>query len=238
MANNDLPVDNVLLISQKLRKTLHLQLFIRGEGNHRSKLTSDVAGELSDTSVSCEETRSNSQAIVFSPLEQQVLRRRNAITENMGRDLSQVTNRLWKTFYQIEFGEKSINQVVERMKQRKVTFKWKQLYEAKTKEVAETQQRSFERIKELYQKEDAKRQSRQVQVCTKVPPSSNKRSFYGSGPGSSFGNTKSSLMKKAKIEFVNSREVKNLAAMKNKGVQRTHRFWLFEPRCGMHHKKT
>ncbi|KAK4342240.1 hypothetical protein RND71_038056 [Anisodus tanguticus] len=81
---------------------------------------------------------------------------------------------------EIEFGEKSINQVVERMKQRKVTFKWKQLYEAKSKEVEETQQRSFERIKELYQKEDA-----------------------SSGPGSSFGNTKSSLMKKAKIEFVN-----------------------------------
>ncbi|KAK4369055.1 hypothetical protein RND71_012847 [Anisodus tanguticus] len=167
-----------------------------------------------------------------------------------GRDLSQVTNRLWKRFYQIEFGEKSINQVVERMKQRKVTFKWKQLYEAKSKEVEETQQRSFERIKELYQKEDAKRQSRQVRVCTKVPPSSNKRNFYGSGPGSSFGNTKSSLMKKAKIEFVNSvstfmgllrkqslglqligsligncaknREVKNLAAMKNKAVQRNH----------------
>lgn len=138
------------------------------------------------------------------------------------RDLSQVTDRLWKRFYQIEFGEKSINQVVQRMKQRKVTFKWKQLYEAKSKEVEETQQRSFERIKELYQKEDAKRQSRQVRVCTKVPPSSNKRSFYGSGLGSSFGNTKSSLMKKAKTEFVNSPEVKNLAAMKNKAVQRNH----------------
>lgn len=121
-----------------------------------------------------------------------------------GRDLSQVTDRLWKRFYQIEFGDKSINQVVERMKQRKVTFKWKQLYEviyhiifcspilyfllpyydiclvldniflllwlsnhltlqksisiylqAKSKEVEETQQRSFERIKELYQNENA-----------------------------------------------------------------------------------
>ncbi|XP_009802919.1 uncharacterized protein LOC107762669 [Nicotiana tabacum] len=139
-----------------------------------------------------------------------------------GRDLSQVTDRLWKRFYQIQFGEKSTNQVVERMKQKKVTFKWKLLYEAKSKEVEETQQRSFERIKELYQKEDAKRQSRQVRVCTKVPPSSNKRSFWGSGPGSSFCNTKSTLMKKAKIEFVNSREVKNLAAMKNKAVQRNH----------------
>ncbi|CAN4103151.1 unnamed protein product [Withania somnifera] len=137
-----------------------------------------------------------------------------------GRDLSQVTDRLWKRFYQIEFGEKSFNQVIERMKQRKVTFKWKMLYEAKSKEVEETQQRSFERIKELYKKEDAKRQSRQVRVCTKVPPCSNKRNFYGSGLGSSFGNTKSPLMKKAKIEFVNSREVKNLAAMKNNAVQR------------------
>ncbi|KAK4714530.1 hypothetical protein R3W88_020437 [Solanum pinnatisectum] len=139
-----------------------------------------------------------------------------------GRDLSQVTDRLWKRFYQIEFGDKSINQVVERMKKVKVTFKWKQLYEAKTEEMEETQQRSFKRIKELYQNENAKRQSRQVRVCTKVPPSSNKRSFYGSGLGSNFGNTKSPLMKKAKIEFVNSREVKNLAAMKNKSVQRNH----------------
>ncbi|KAL3333121.1 hypothetical protein AABB24_033277 [Solanum stoloniferum] len=139
-----------------------------------------------------------------------------------GRDLSQVTDRLWKRFYQIEFGDKSINQVVERMKKVKVTFKWKQLYEAKTEEMEETQQRSFKRIKELYQNENAKRQSRQVRVCTKVPPSSNKRSFYGSGLGSNFGNTKSPLMKKAKIEFVNSREVKNLAAMKNKSVQRNY----------------
>lgn len=46
-----------------------------------------------------------------------------------GRDLSQVTDRLWKRFYQIEFGDKSLNQVVERMKQKKVTFKWKKLYE-------------------------------------------------------------------------------------------------------------
>ncbi|KAM3302041.1 transcription elongation factor B polypeptide 3 [Capsicum chacoense] len=138
-----------------------------------------------------------------------------------GRDLSQVTDRLWKRFYQIEFGDKSLNQVVERMKQKNVTFKWKKLYEAKSKEVEETQQRSFQRIKELYQNENAKRQSRQVQVCTKVPPSSNKRNFYGSGYCSNIGNTKSPLMKKAKMEFVNSREVKNLAAMKNKSVQRS-----------------
>ncbi|XP_059664968.1 uncharacterized protein LOC132311194 [Cornus florida] len=139
-----------------------------------------------------------------------------------GRDLSPVTNKLWKKFYEKQFGAKSTDLVVERMKQRKVSFKWKQLYEAKTKALEVAQQKSFDRIKELYKKEDARKQSRQVQICTKVPPSSSKRSFYGGGPGSNISNTKSNMMKKAKLEFLNSREVKNLAAMKNNSLQRNH----------------
>uniref|UniRef100_A0A5B7CDH9 Transcription elongation factor B polypeptide 3 n=1 Tax=Davidia involucrata TaxID=16924 RepID=A0A5B7CDH9_DAVIN len=139
-----------------------------------------------------------------------------------GRDLSQVTDKLWKKFYELQFGAKSTNLVAERMKQKKVTFKWKQLFEAKTKDLEEAQQKSFDRIKELYKKEDARKQSRQVRLCTKVPPSSSKRSFYGGGPGSSFSNSKSSLMKKAKLEFLNSQEMKNLAAMKNNTLQRNH----------------
>ncbi|KAI3696106.1 hypothetical protein L1987_79115 [Smallanthus sonchifolius] len=128
------------------------------------------------------------------------------------RDLSPVTDKLWKNFYMQQFGSKSTSVVVERMKEKRVSFKWRQLYEAKLKDVEEAQQKSFERIKQLYKKEDAKKQSRQVQLCTKVPPSSsNKRSFYG---GSSYGNTKSGLMKKAKQEFLNSREVQNLSALK------------------------
>ncbi|KAK3005976.1 hypothetical protein RJ639_017046 [Escallonia herrerae] len=140
-----------------------------------------------------------------------------------GRDLSPVTNKLWKRFYELQFGAKSTNVVVERMKEKKVQFKWKQLFEAKSKDVEEAQQKSFDRIKQLYKKEDARKQSRQVQLCTKVPPSSTKRSFYGGGgPGSSVGNTKSSLMKKAKVDFLNSQEVKNLTAMKRNAVQKTH----------------
>ncbi|KAL8224259.1 hypothetical protein R6Q57_019734 [Mikania cordata] len=99
------------------------------------------------------------------------------------------------------------------MKEKKVSFKWRQLYEAKLKDVEEAQQKSFDRIKQLYKNAESERQSRKIQLCTKVPPSSNKRSFYG-GPGSSTGNTKSGLMKKAKQEFLNSREVKNISAMK------------------------
>lgn len=139
-----------------------------------------------------------------------------------GRDLSPVTDKLWKRFYELQFGGKSTNLVIERMKQKKVSFKWKKLYEAKAKDLEEAQQKSFDRIKELYKKEDARKQSRQVQLCTKVPPSSNKRSFYG-GPGSSnISNTKSSIMKKAKLQFLNSHETKNLAAMKRNSVQKSH----------------
>ncbi|KAK9059922.1 hypothetical protein SSX86_020626 [Deinandra increscens subsp. villosa] len=136
------------------------------------------------------------------------------------RDLSPVTDKLWKNFYIQQFGSMSTSVVVERMKEKQVSFKWRELYEAKLKDVEEAQKKSFERIKQLYQKEDAKKQSRQVQLCSKVPPSSNKRSFYGGG--CSYGNTKSGLMKKAKQEFLNSREVKNLSAMKKVTVHKNH----------------
>ncbi|XP_052177772.1 uncharacterized protein LOC127791777 [Diospyros lotus] len=138
-----------------------------------------------------------------------------------GRDLSPVTDELWKNFYESEFGSKSTNLVIERMKQRKVSFKWRKLYEAKLKDLEKAQQRSFDRIKELYKKENARKQSRQVRICTKVPPSSSKRSFYG-GPGGSIANTKSNIMKKAKLEFLNSTEMKNLAAMKKNTLQKSH----------------
>ncbi|KAI3465881.1 hypothetical protein Pfo_022544 [Paulownia fortunei] len=139
-----------------------------------------------------------------------------------GRDLSPVTDKLWKKFYKLQFGVDSTTIVVERMRQRKVTFKWRQLYEAKVKEREEATQKSLDRIKQRYQEEDARKQSRQVRLCTKVPPSSRKRSFCGGVAASNIYNTKSGLMKKAKLEFINSREVKNMAAMKNKVVHRNH----------------
>lgn len=46
-----------------------------------------------------------------------------------GRDLRPVTNELWKKFFERNFGTKSVNVVVERMKKEKVNFSWKQLYE-------------------------------------------------------------------------------------------------------------
>ncbi|CAK9158912.1 unnamed protein product [Ilex paraguariensis] len=215
------------------------------------------------------------------------------------RDLSPVTDKLWKRFYEIQFGAKSTNLVVERMKQKKVTFRWKQLYEAKSKNVEEIQQKSFDRIKQLYKKEDAqpiyeharigmsffsgdlnfkaleKILLHQVrgrgekggrvggefeailnlklelvtygniwtyhenkvgkfgfaqrfhlqavkEVITEALQSVGALNTYSGGPGSSVCNTKSNLMKKAKLEFLNSKEVKNFSAMKKNAVQRKH----------------
>ncbi|GFS45473.1 hypothetical protein Acr_00g0096270 [Actinidia rufa] len=106
-----------------------------------------------------------------------------------GRDLSPVTDKLWKNFYELQFGAKSTNLVIDRMKQKKVSFKWKKLYEAKLKDLEECQQKSFDRIKELYKKEDAR------------------------GPGGCISNTKSNIMKKAKLQFLNS-----LSSMRKPGV--------------------
>ncbi|EOX92946.1 Nucleus, subunit A, putative isoform 3 [Theobroma cacao] len=140
-----------------------------------------------------------------------------------GRDLSPVTDKLWKNFYELQFGRASTNLVIERMKLKKVSFRWRQLYEAKLKDVQEAENKAIDRLKQLYKKEDARKQSRQVQLCTKVPPSSKRSFFAGSGPGYNLSYVKSNIMKKAKIDLMKSQEVKNLAAMKKKAVQTHHR---------------
>uniref|UniRef100_A0A6N2LIX6 Elongin-A n=1 Tax=Salix viminalis TaxID=40686 RepID=A0A6N2LIX6_SALVM len=113
----------------------------------------------------------------------------------VGRDLSSVTDKLWKTFYEKQFGERSTNLVIERMRQKKVSFRWLQLYEAKLKEIAEAENKLAARIRQLYKKEDDR-----------------------SGPGYNLSNGKSNLMKKAKMDFLKSREVQNIAAMKKNAL--------------------
>ncbi|XP_027341332.1 LOW QUALITY PROTEIN: transcription elongation factor B polypeptide 3 [Abrus precatorius] len=136
-----------------------------------------------------------------------------------GRDLTPVTDKLWKKFFEMQFGVNCTNEVIRRMREKRVSFKWMQLYEAKVKEMAQVENEALDRIKKLYEKEDARKQSRQVRLCTKVPPSS-KRKFWGdNGPGYNVSNVKSNIMKKAKIEFLKSQEVKNLAAMKKNSIQ-------------------
>ncbi|KAK7287525.1 hypothetical protein RIF29_00806 [Crotalaria pallida] len=138
-----------------------------------------------------------------------------------GSDLSPVTDKLWKRFFEKQFGTNCTNEVIRRMQAKRVSFKWMQLYEAKLKEIAQAEKEAVDRMKQRYKKEDAKKQSRQVRLCTKVPPSSKRRFWGDNGPGYNVSNVKSNIMKKAKIEFLKSHEVKNIAAMKKNSLPRS-----------------
>ncbi|EEF36498.1 Protein pof4, putative [Ricinus communis] len=119
-----------------------------------------------------------------------------------GRDLSPITDKLWKTFYEKQFGEREANVAIERMRRYKVSFRWKKLYQAKLNEIAKKEDEAVARLRQSYKKEDDKKQSRQIRLCTKVPPSSKRSSFGSSGPGYNLSNVKSNIMKKSKIDFL------------------------------------
>lgn len=139
-----------------------------------------------------------------------------------GRDLSPVTDDLWQSFYVRRFGEESADLLRKRMKQRRISFKWSVLFQAKAKEQEEKQQKSVERslnrLKELYSKADSEKQSRQIRICSIIPPVGKKRKFTSGGVGSSsdFSNVKGRLMKKAKMEFTASCDARRNAATVNK----------------------
>ncbi|XP_058782339.1 uncharacterized protein LOC131656725 [Vicia villosa] len=135
-------------------------------------------------------------------------------------DLSPVTDKLWKKFFEKQFGLNCTKEVIKRMAQKRVSFRWLQLYEAKVKEMAEAENEALDRIRQRYKSEDARKQTRQVKICTKVPPSSKKRFWGDNGPGYNVSNVKSNIMKKSKIEFLKCREVKNIAAMNKSSIQR------------------
>ncbi|XP_074269506.1 uncharacterized protein LOC141592654 isoform X3 [Silene latifolia] len=143
----------------------------------------------------------------------------NANTE---RDLSPITDRLWKKYYEVKFGAKNVEIVVDRMAKERVSYKWRQLYQAKLKEQNEIQKQSLDRLAQSFKNENARKQSRQIQFIAKAPPSSKKRSFCGAfGASSTFSTVKSNIMRKAKVEY--SAEMRNRAAVKKPTVhiQRT-----------------
>ncbi|KAM1341492.1 hypothetical protein ACFX2F_005936 [Malus domestica] len=84
-----------------------------------------------------------------------------------GRDLSPVTDKLWRNFYVEEFGASRADQAVENTKKSNAAFKWKELYETKLEEVNKKEKKAAERLKSRYQMEAARKQSRRV-VCTEA----------------------------------------------------------------------
>lgn len=132
-------------------------------------------------------------------------------------DLSPITDPLWRRFYQKEFGEDHTNLVIKRMKEAKgkARYTWKELFKAKTERQKEVEDRMLEKITKKFQAEKAEKQSKQIKLCSKVPPSS-KRSFFGGGGPSSLSNSnyKSPILKKARME-ANSRARLQSAIQKN-----------------------
>ncbi|KAG8662622.1 hypothetical protein MANES_01G129050v8 [Manihot esculenta] len=150
-------------------------------------------------------------------------------------NLSPVTDKLWKRFYELEFGVANANFVTERMKRCKASCPWRDLYEAKLKLIAK--QREVARFRQPH--------IEQVRFCSKFPSPGSKRNFYGgSGPGynlSSFqcegqvdeeikngvsltvdAATSSIYSSKLVSYNPNTREVKNIAAMKKMSMQRNN----------------
>ncbi|KAH0933054.1 hypothetical protein HID58_010171 [Brassica napus] len=135
-------------------------------------------------------------------------------------DLSPVTNELWKRFYEKQYGAKNLSFVMEKMERSKVSFKWRELYEAKLKVVEEDEKEAVDRLKQRYKNEDARKQSRQTKLCAKTPPM--KKPFWGnSGTSYNLSNVKSNIMKKAKLDVLKSQEVKNLTAIKRNTIQKS-----------------
>lgn len=140
------------------------------------------------------------------------------IENNTEMDLTPVTDKLWKLFYTRQFGEENANQVVKRMSMSGARYKWKDLFDAKTKKQKEYEEKMGQRLAKKYEAAKAEKQSKQIKICTKVPPSS-KRSFFGGSGPSNLSSYKSPILKKARME-VNS-QAKMKAAIQRNTIART-----------------
>jgi len=69
-----------------------------------------------------------------------------------GNNPSPVTDKLRKKLFEKQLDTNSTNEVIKRMKEKKVSFKWAQLYEANGKEMAQAENEALDRIKQ-YKKE-------------------------------------------------------------------------------------
>ncbi|EMS51051.1 Transcription elongation factor B polypeptide 3 [Triticum urartu] len=107
-------------------------------------------------------------------------------------DLTDVTDVLWKRFFQREFGEENMNLAIKRMKENGVRYKWKKLFEARTEKQKQVEARMSAGLKNKYQAANA-----------------------GSG-SSSLANSsyKSPILKKARME-VDSRAKMQAAIQRN-----------------------
>ncbi|PRQ58803.1 putative RNA polymerase II transcription factor SIII, subunit A [Rosa chinensis] len=138
-------------------------------------------------------------------------------------DLTPITDKLWKKFFERDFGGKATDEVIEKMKIKKVSFKWSELYQEKSKRLEKAEKEVGVRLKKLYEKEAARKQSRQVKVLDKVPPSSSTNNRNGS-------NKDSKLMSRLRKQHLNCLEMRNIQAMKMKRTAANYSGLIKRPR--------
>uniref|UniRef100_A0A7I4FGW4 Elongin-A n=2 Tax=Physcomitrium patens TaxID=3218 RepID=A0A7I4FGW4_PHYPA len=133
-----------------------------------------------------------------------------------GRDLSPITDDLWRKCYGRKFGNDAVEMVKERMSDRKCKFKWRQLYQAKCREQDEIQRKGVSRLRELYKEQNSQKERKQIVPIDLKPPESKR--IKRTGPGGSSGPSskapaKGRLMQKARMEFAKSNAASRQASM-------------------------
>jgi elongin-A len=138
-------------------------------------------------------------------------------TSTKGRDLSPITDELWRKCYGRRFGEDAVEMVKERMSSRKCKFKWRQLYQAKVREQDEIQRKGVNRLRELYKEQNSQKERKQIQPIDLKPPESKR--VKRTGPGGSFRGppskapAKGRLMQKSRMDFAKSNEAARQASL-------------------------
>jgi len=138
-------------------------------------------------------------------------------TSTEGRDLSPVTDDLWRKCYGRTFGNDAVAMVKERMSIRGIKAKWRQLYQAKVREQEELQKKGVNRLKDLYREQNSQKESRKCQAIDLKPPESKRIRRTGPGAGSSGSSSKAPvkgrLMQKSRMDFAKSNAVSRQATM-------------------------
>eukprot|EP00270_Netrium_digitus_P015431 TRINITY_DN5409_c0_g1_i2.p1 TRINITY_DN5409_c0_g1~~TRINITY_DN5409_c0_g1_i2.p1 ORF type:complete len:205 (-),score=33.70 TRINITY_DN5409_c0_g1_i2:93-707(-) len=132
-----------------------------------------------------------------------------------GRDLTPITDSLWKGIYTRKYGVANVYRLIAKMKTVNMRCTWRELLRAKALAEEETQQRCVDRLKQLYQEADKKKQSRRVQVCEVLPPQGRKRKQDGSSNWSNNYNGRINLHK-ARMQCASSNVARVKEEIKSK----------------------
>lgn len=131
-----------------------------------------------------------------------------------GRDLSPVTDELWRKFYDRKWGKDELEEA-QLKPQAKRKYPWRRLYQNKLIAEAEKQSKGVNRLRELYKEQNSQKESRQMKPVDLKPPESKrlKRTFTAGSSGSSKVVSKGRLMQKSRMDFAKSNQASRNATM-------------------------